>query len=82
MSPYHMPLEMGSTKPITDMLLCVDEDNKAKYHTRKMVARIREVAALDPMYCFYREFSEKMYTEEQIHAEMVSFLINSLLFNK
>lgn len=80
LSPYHLPVD-PSMRPITDLLICCG-DNPSKYHARKMVARIREVFAHDPLFAFYREFGSKMYTDEQIQAEMVSFLINSLLFNK
>ena len=80
-SPYHMPMLMTENRPITDILLCCDTDSPYKYHSRKMIAKIRETSAFDPLYAFYREFPDKMYSEEQKYAEMYSFLVNSLLYN-
>ena len=80
-SPYHIPLVMTENRPITDILLCCDNDSPYKYHSRKMISKIREVTYGDPLYAFYREFPTNMYTEEQKQAEMHSFLINSLLYN-
>ena len=80
-SPYHMPMIMTENRPITDILLCCDTKSPYKYHARKMIAKIRETSAYDPLYAFYREFPDKMYSEEQKISEMYSFLVNSLLFN-
>ena len=80
-SPYHMPLVMTENRPISDILLCCDQDSPYKYHSRKLIAKLREISAQDPLYAFYREFPSKMYTEEQKQAEMYAFLINSLLYN-
>jgi hypothetical protein len=46
-----------------------------------MIAKLREVFNADPIYAFYREFPDKMFTQEQKNSEMLGFLINSLLFN-
>ena len=63
-SPYHIPLVMTENRPITDILLCCDTDSPYKYHSRKMIAKIREVTYRDPLYAYYREFPINMYTEE------------------
>ena len=80
-SPYHLPLEIEENRPITDLLLTVDEDWPYKYHARKLMSKVREASVRDPMYAFYHEFPSQMYSEEQKTAEHFSFLINSLLFN-
>jgi hypothetical protein len=59
LSPYHLPMQI---KPVTDIFLCCEEQHKYKYHSRKMIAKLREVYAYDPMFAFYREFSSKMYS--------------------
>ena len=63
-SPYHMPLVMTENRPISDILLCCDEESPYKYHSRKLIAKIREVTSADPLYAYYREIPSKMYTEE------------------
>ena len=80
-SPYHLPLDMKENRPITDLLLTVDEAWPYKYHARKMISKVREASARDPMYAFYHEFASQMYSEEQKIAQHYSFLINALLFN-
>ena len=80
-SPYHLPLHMKANRPISDILLTVDSDWPLKYHSRKLIAKIRDASASDPMYAFYQEFSPQMYSEEQKRAHLYSFLINALLFN-
>ena len=64
-SPYHMPLNMQKNRPISDILLTCDQDWPYKYHARKMICKIRETSAADPMYAFYHEFAAQMYSEEQ-----------------
>jgi hypothetical protein len=68
-------------RPITDLLLCVDAEDPLKYHSRKMVCKLRDIYQKEPLYAFYREFSARMYTQEQKNAEMCSFLINALHYN-
>lgn len=65
LSPYHLPMDKANYRPITDLLICC-EDNPHKYHARKMIAKLREVYAKEPLYAFFREFGSKMYTEDQI----------------
>lgn len=69
LSPYYMPLDAMVAKknrPITDLLICCEEDDPLKYHSRKLVAKLRESYAQDPLYCFYREFAAKMYSDNHI----------------
>lgn len=40
MSPYHIPMPH---RPITDLLLCTDVDDPFKYHSRKMVCKLRDI---------------------------------------
>ena len=68
-------------RPITDMLLCVDEDDPFKYQSRKMISKMRDIFRDDPLYAFYREFPSKMYSQEQKEGEMMSFLVQSLIYN-
>jgi protease II len=78
-SPYHMYMP---EKPVTDLLISVDEElGHERYHARKFTSKLRDIFHQDPMYAFYREFSQKMYSEEQKKAEQYSFLINSLMYN-
>ena len=39
-SPYHMPT-IDETAMNTDLLVCVDEENKHKYHSRKLICKLR-----------------------------------------
>ena len=55
-SPYHMPLDMSKNRPISDLLLTCDSESPYKYHARKLICKIRETSATDPMYAFYHEF--------------------------
>ena len=80
-SPYHLPLIIEENRPITDILVTVDQEWPYKYHARKLISKVREVSASDPMYAFYHEFPSQMYSDEQKTAEHFSFLINSLIFN-
>jgi len=57
LSPYHLSLKRG--RPITDLLVCVDEENDYVYHSRKLVAKLRDIYAEDPLYMFYRQFPPK-----------------------
>ena len=66
LSPYHLPMHVSQNRPITDLLICCEEQYNFKYHSRKMIAKLREVYASDPLYAFFREFPSKMYTEDQI----------------
>jgi hypothetical protein len=59
LSPYHLPM---INRPITDLLFCTDENDPLKYHSRKMVCKIRDIFKEEPLYAFYREFPTKMYT--------------------
>lgn len=61
MSPYHLPM---SIRPITDLLISVDEDHPYKYHSRKLMGKLRHIKAGDPLYAFYREFPTKMYSQQ------------------
>ena len=49
-------------RPITDFLFCTDTDDSVKYHSRKMLCKIRDIFNEDPLYAFYREFPQQMYT--------------------
>lgn len=40
----------------TDLLLSVDEDFIHKYHSRKLIAKLREVFLKNKTNLFYREF--------------------------
>ena len=51
-------------RPITDLIFCTDVNDKMKYHSRKMICKLRDIFGEEPLYSFYREFPEKMYTEE------------------
>ena len=55
-SPYHIPLLMNTNRPISDILITCDEDSPYKYHSRKLISKIREASMMDPMYTFYHEF--------------------------
>lgn len=66
LSPYHLPMHVRYNRPVSDLLICCEEQNTLKYHSRKMTAKLREIYASDPLYSFYREFPSKMYTDEQI----------------
>lgn len=81
-SPYHMPLDMQENRPISDLLITADESYKNKYHARKLIAKLREASMFDPMFAFYHEYPDQMYSEQQKMAEHYAFLINALLFNK
>ena len=54
-------------RPITDMLLCVDAENSLKYHSRKMMCKLRDIfddgVNNDHLYAFYREFPPQQYTQ-------------------
>ena len=68
-------------RPITDLLFCVDQDDPFKYHSRKMISKLRDIYNREPLYAFYREFPEDMFSPAQKNAEMYSFLVSSVLFN-
>ena len=76
-----MPLVMEENRPLTDLLLTVDSDSPYRYHARKLIAKLRDVAYKDPLYAFYYEYPSQMYSEEQKLAQSYSFVINALLFN-
>ena len=76
-----MPLQIEKNRPISDILLTCDAESPYKYHSRKLISKVRETSVMDPMYAFYHEFPAQMYSDEQKQAEHFSFLINSLLFN-
>jgi protease II len=63
MSPYHMPIDPAQARPITDLLICCEE-GPMTYHSRKLIARLRDEFAQEPLRAFYREFAQKMYTSE------------------
>jgi hypothetical protein len=48
-------------------LLTQDSDFLYSYHTRKLICKLREVMANDKRlgFVFYKEFPEKMYTQEE-----------------
>lgn len=53
LSPYHLPMPH---RPITDLLFCVDAQSPLKYHSRKMICKLRDIYQEDALYAFYREF--------------------------
>jgi hypothetical protein len=57
-SPYHIPYKVPL---ITDLLLTVDEAFPFNYHTRKLIAKLRQVMAKDKRqgFVFMKEFSDK-----------------------
>ena len=63
-SPYHMPLDMKENRPISDILITADQSWKYKYHARKLISKLREASMHDPLYAFYHEYPEQMYSEE------------------
>ena len=82
-SPYHLPLSAGHPhRPITHIMITCDQHSPYRYHSRKLISKIREVCQADPLYAFYREYPEKMYSHEQKMAEHYAFLLNSLLYNR
>ena len=76
-----MPLVLDENRPLTDILLTVDAASPYKYHARKLIAKLRDVAYKDPLYAFYHEYPSQMYSEQQKLAQSYSFLVNALLFN-
>jgi protease II len=45
LSPYHVPLDAlvaQQSRPKTDLMICCEEDYPLKYHSRKLVAKLRE----------------------------------------
>ncbi len=62
-------------RPISYIMFCTDINDPLKYHSRKMLCKIRDIFNADPLYAFYREFPTQMYTQEQKRAEMYSFLV-------
>jgi hypothetical protein len=81
-SPYHIPYRGGQLSLLTDLLITVDENFLHSYHARKLTCKLRDVMSKDKRlgYVFYREFPEKMFTDDEKSALHYSFLINSLLF--
>ncbi|TNV73246.1 hypothetical protein FGO68_gene9908 [Halteria grandinella] len=81
-SPYHIPYKGGNLSLQTDLLITQDESYLHSYHGRKLMCKLRDVMSKDKKlgFVFYKEFPEKMFTEEEKSALQYSFIINSLLF--
>lgn len=47
----------------TDLYVCVDEDNKYKYHARKLMCKLREVYQKDNSHVFYKEYGRKGHSQ-------------------
>lgn len=76
-----MPLDVSQNRPISDIMITTDLQSPLKYHSRKMICKLREACVTDPLYAFYREFDSQMFSEEQKRGEHFAFLVNALLFN-
>ena len=57
-SPYHIPYKVPLS---TDLLLTVDEASPYHYHTRKLMAKLRQVMSKDKRqgFVFMKEFADK-----------------------
>ena len=57
-SPYHIPYKVPLA---TDLLLTVDETFPYNYHTRKLMAKLRQVMSKDKRqgFVFMKEFPDK-----------------------
>ena len=79
-SPYHIPV-LDESSLYTDLLVCVDGENPLKYHSRKLMGKLRQHFGKDNSWVFYKEFREQELSHREKMAYMQSFLINTLLFN-
>ena len=52
----------------TDLLICADEENKHKYHSRKLTCKLRGQFNKDNSWIFYKEYNEKAITDEEKYA--------------
>jgi hypothetical protein len=66
---------------VTDLLICVEDDFKEKYHAQKLICKLRQIYNKENSFNFYQEYGLKAHTEQEKDANQYSFIINSLLFN-
>ena len=60
----------------TNLLLTCDKDYRYKYHSRKLMGKLRQLLKKENSWLFYNEYKP----DDHRHANHASFIIHSLLF--